>query len=223
MEIVVRETVQGAQNQTEDRLALFICPTPLSAVSPQSVNNAHMMGAGKKNSFGGKAFSAVNVARASAFDGYNWRKYGQKQVKSPIGFRSYYRCTHSECIAKKIEFCDHLGHMIEIIYKGHHSHEALRKNTTNTGGEIKFIPSDEPPAETNLLEQPVRVVRDAEPSSSTKEPLQVLPCSSDKKRQSSPGHSENGKVFLKVEHVDEPEVKRRQVCKSNNFLYRFKL
>ena len=67
------------------------------------------------------------------------------------------------------------------------------------------------------------MVRDVEPSSATKEPQQVLPCSSDKKRQNLSGHSENGKVSLKVEHVDEPEVKRRQVCTSNNFLYMFKL
>ncbi|KAI9117297.1 hypothetical protein K1719_011463 [Acacia pycnantha] len=231
METSVRETVQEAKNQTEDRLALSICPTPLSAVSPssaaqplssipsstlpeqrlspQNVSNGHVLGAGKKNFSGGKGFSAVNVARASTSDGYNWRKYGQKQVKSPTGFRSYYRCTHSGCSAKKIEFCDHSGHMIEIIYKGQHSHEPLRKTNPNTTGEIKFLPSNEPTAEANLPEQPIGVPKDADPTSSTKEPLQDLPCSADKKRQNSSGLSENGKFILKVEHVDEPELKTR--------------
>ena len=77
METSVRETVQEAKNQTEDRLALSICPTPLSAVSPssatqplssipsstlpeqrlspQNVGNGHVLGAGKKNFSGGKA------------------------------------------------------------------------------------------------------------------------------------------------------------------------
>jgi hypothetical protein len=32
-------------------------------------------------------------------DGYNWRKYGQKLVKG-IG-RSYFKCTHPDCSAKK--------------------------------------------------------------------------------------------------------------------------
>ncbi|XP_028793940.1 probable WRKY transcription factor 32 isoform X2 [Neltuma alba] len=229
MEIIVRETVQGACNQTEDRLAVSVYPTPLSVLSPsfvtqplssvpsstvseqipspQNANNGHTPGTGKKNSSGGKALSAVNVARASASDGYNWRKYGQKQVKSPTGFRSYYRCTHSGCSAKKIEFCDQSGHMIEIIYKGQHSHEPLRK--TNTTGEIKFMPSREPTVEANLPEQTIGGLKDADPTSSTKESLQHLPCSADKKRQNSSGLSENGKVILKVEHVDEPELKRR--------------
>ncbi|XP_054821947.1 probable WRKY transcription factor 32 isoform X2 [Prosopis cineraria] len=228
-EIVVRETFQGAQNQTEDRCEVTVCATPLSALSPssatqslssvpsstvpeqrlspQSVNNVHVLGAGKKNSSGGKALSAVTVARTSASDGYNWRKYGQKQVKSPTGSRSYYRCTHSGCCVKKIEFCNHSGLMIEIIYKGQHSHEPLRK--TNTTGEIKFMPSDEPTVEANLPEQPIGVLKDADPSSSTKEPLQDLPCNADKKRQNSSGLSENGKIILKVEHIDEPELKRR--------------
>nr|AJA32879.1 WRKY transcription factor [Brassica oleracea var. capitata] len=73
--------------------------------------------------------SVSPVLRTPARDGYHWRKYGQKQVKSPKGSRSYYRCTYSECCAKKIECSNDSGNVIEIVNKGSHSHEPLRKNS----------------------------------------------------------------------------------------------
>lgn len=66
-------------------------------------------------------------------DGYNWRKYGQKQVKSPEGSRSYYKCTHSECEAKKIESCDQYNSITKIVYKGQHKHEQPKKVFTRRG------------------------------------------------------------------------------------------
>ncbi|MQK21586.1 WRKY transcription factor, partial [Escherichia coli] len=53
-----------------------------------------------------------------ADDGYNWRKYGQKQVKGSDYPRSYYKCTHLNCtVKKKVERATG-GHISEIIYKG---------------------------------------------------------------------------------------------------------
>ncbi|KAM0821988.1 hypothetical protein ACQ4PT_071811 [Festuca glaucescens] len=67
--------------------------------------------------------AAVNMVG----DGFNWRKYGQKQVKSSDNSRSYYRCTNSSCLAKKkVEHCPD-GRVIEIIHKGTHSHERPQK------------------------------------------------------------------------------------------------
>lgn len=57
-----------------------------------------------------------------AEDGYNWRKYGQKQVKGSEFPRSYYKCTHPNCQVKKKVECSHEGHITEIIYKGAHNH-----------------------------------------------------------------------------------------------------
>ncbi|KAI3686119.1 hypothetical protein L1987_79791 [Smallanthus sonchifolius] len=55
-------------------------------------------------------------------DGYNWRKYGQKQVKGSEYPRSYYKCTYTNCpVTKKVER-SHEGHITEIIYKGAHNH-----------------------------------------------------------------------------------------------------
>uniref|UniRef100_A0A0D3BM41 WRKY domain-containing protein n=1 Tax=Brassica oleracea var. oleracea TaxID=109376 RepID=A0A0D3BM41_BRAOL len=73
--------------------------------------------------------SVSPVLRTPAHDGYHWRKYGQKRVKSPRGSRSYYRCTYSDCCAKKIECSNDSGNVIEIVNKGSHSHEPLRKNS----------------------------------------------------------------------------------------------
>nr|WFL37684.1 WRKY transcription factor 32 [Crocus sativus] len=66
-------------------------------------------------------YSSMVVA-APAEDGYNWRKYGQKQVKGSEYPRSYYKCTHPNCQVKKKVERSHEGHITEIIYKGAHSH-----------------------------------------------------------------------------------------------------
>ncbi|KAG2301651.1 hypothetical protein Bca52824_030302 [Brassica carinata] len=58
-----------------------------------------------------------------ADDGYNWRKYGQKQVKGSDFPRSYYKCTHPKCPVKKKVERSVDGQVTEIIYKGQHSHE----------------------------------------------------------------------------------------------------
>ncbi|XP_068656247.1 probable WRKY transcription factor 4 [Aristolochia californica] len=56
-------------------------------------------------------------------DGYNWRKYGQKQVKGSEYPRSYYKCTHPNCPVKKKVERSVDGHVTQIIYKGQHNHQ----------------------------------------------------------------------------------------------------
>ncbi|KAK8506480.1 hypothetical protein V6N12_034209 [Hibiscus sabdariffa] len=65
---------------------------------------------------------AGGVGGAPSEDGYNWRKYGQKQVKGSEYPRSYYKCTHPTCQVKKKVERSHEGHITEIIYKGAHNH-----------------------------------------------------------------------------------------------------
>jgi WRKY transcription factor 2 len=67
----------------------------------------------------------VGGGGASSEDGYNWRKYGQKQVKGSEYPRSYYKCTHPNCQVKKKVERSHEGHITEIIYKGAHNHVNL--------------------------------------------------------------------------------------------------
>ncbi|KAG6477558.1 hypothetical protein ZIOFF_066825 [Zingiber officinale] len=55
-------------------------------------------------------------------DGYNWRKYGQKNVKGNNFPRNYYKCTYPNCEAKKKVEYSAEGYAAEIIYKGSHDH-----------------------------------------------------------------------------------------------------
>ncbi|KAL2472564.1 putative WRKY transcription factor 4 [Forsythia ovata] len=68
-----------------------------------------------------------------ADDGYNWRKYGQKQVKGSEYPRSYYKCTHPKCPVKKKVERSLEGQITEIIYKGQHNHEPPNKRTKDAG------------------------------------------------------------------------------------------
>uniref|UniRef100_A0A1D1XYQ3 WRKY transcription factor 44 n=1 Tax=Anthurium amnicola TaxID=1678845 RepID=A0A1D1XYQ3_9ARAE len=64
----------------------------------------------------------VNSGDQICSDGYNWRKYGQKQVKGSECPRSYYKCTHPNCpVKKKIERSLD-GNIEGIIYRGEHNH-----------------------------------------------------------------------------------------------------
>ncbi|KAK4771284.1 hypothetical protein SAY87_031816 [Trapa incisa] len=66
-------------------------------------------------------------------DGYNWRKYGQKQVKGSENPRSYYKCTYPNCpTKKKVERSLEDGQITQIVYKGNHNH-AKPQTTKRTG------------------------------------------------------------------------------------------
>ncbi|GER37403.1 WRKY DNA-binding protein 4 [Striga asiatica] len=57
-----------------------------------------------------------------AGDGYKWRKYGQKHVKTSECPRSYYKCTHIDCpVKKKVERGPN-GCVLGVTYKGEHNH-----------------------------------------------------------------------------------------------------
>nr|ACI90293.2 double WRKY type transcription factor [Picrorhiza kurrooa] len=63
-----------------------------------------------------------------ASDGYNWRKYGQKNVKASECPRSYYKCTHINCPVKKKVESSIDGRVSEITYKGQHNHDPPPQN-----------------------------------------------------------------------------------------------
>eukprot|EP00240_Pyramimonas_obovata_P013085 CAMPEP_0118942458 /NCGR_PEP_ID=MMETSP1169-20130426/36181_1 /TAXON_ID=36882 /ORGANISM="Pyramimonas obovata, Strain CCMP722" /LENGTH=250 /DNA_ID=CAMNT_0006887475 /DNA_START=251 /DNA_END=999 /DNA_ORIENTATION=- len=62
-----------------------------------------------------QAVPVISMYRSE--DGYNWRKYGQKQVKG-VG-RSYFKCTHPNCSAKKkVERMEN-GQLVERLCQEH--------------------------------------------------------------------------------------------------------
>ncbi|XP_074592880.1 putative WRKY transcription factor 26 [Curcuma longa] len=79
-------------------------------------------------------------------DGYNWRKYGQKQVKGSENPRSYYKCTYPSCPTKKKVERSLDGQITEIVYKGTHNHpkpQSTRRNSTAVAQAIQgAVPSE---------------------------------------------------------------------------------
>ncbi|KAL9241177.1 hypothetical protein vseg_015318 [Gypsophila vaccaria] len=55
-------------------------------------------------------------------DGYNWRKYGQKNVKGNEYIRSYYKCSYPNCSVKKQIERSHDGRITDVTYLGNHEH-----------------------------------------------------------------------------------------------------
>ncbi|KAK6151589.1 hypothetical protein DH2020_014224 [Rehmannia glutinosa] len=100
--------------------------------SVENENKVRLTEQDKQNSPDPKPLSVGPMLKTP--DGYNWRKYGQKQVKSPEGSRSYYRCTFSDCYAKKIECSDRSNRLIETVYRSHHNHDPPQKR--NSIGEL---------------------------------------------------------------------------------------
>ncbi|XP_054801054.1 WRKY transcription factor 44-like [Prosopis cineraria] len=78
-----------------------------------------------------KALTFHNHGARPSYDGYNWRKYGQKQVKGSEYPRSYYKCTNPNCPAKKKVERSLDGQITEIVYNGEHNHskpQPLKRN-----------------------------------------------------------------------------------------------
>ncbi|QHO27805.1 hypothetical protein HN873_022123 [Arachis hypogaea] len=74
-------------------------------------------------------------------DGYNWRKYGQKQVKGSENPRSYYKCTFPNCPTKKKVERSLDGQITEIVYKGTHNHpkpQNTRRNSSSSSNSAAF-------------------------------------------------------------------------------------
>lgn len=81
--------------------------------------------------------STSNCGDRPCHDGYNWRKYGQKQVKGSEYPRSYYKCTHPNCPVKKKVERSFDGQIAEIVYKGEHNHskpQPPKRNSLGTQG-----------------------------------------------------------------------------------------
>lgn len=80
-------------------------------------------------------------------DGYNWKKYAEKQVGRSGNKRVDYKCTKSSCpVRKKVERTMD-GKVIETLYKGTHNHHkhtfTMKRNSSS-----EYLYSLLPPSET---------------------------------------------------------------------------
>ncbi|XP_058114069.1 probable WRKY transcription factor 3 [Magnolia sinica] len=132
-EALASVTAQAAQAQAHMQLVQVGYPSPSSGLPqqqrllPVKEENVSMPEMEQHTLTDQKPQSAPTYLNTRSGDGFNWRKYGQKQVKGNDSSRSYYRCTHANCpVKKKVERCSN-GHVTEIIYKGQHNHDPPQK------------------------------------------------------------------------------------------------
>ncbi|XP_022866763.1 probable WRKY transcription factor 32 [Olea europaea var. sylvestris] len=185
-----------------------ISPGPSSALQERKLsptengNNSCLAEQDRQNSSNPKLLSAPKPKTSA--DGYNWRKYGQKQVKSPEGSRSYYRCTFSDCHAKKIEFCDQFGNVIEIVYRDHHNHDPPQK--VNCNRESRHALPVVPANGSDNAACPVNAINDSD----MEKPVMEMAQLPETNRQDATNSDEIVEISTKEEHVNEVEHKKRQ-------------
>ncbi|KAG2304547.1 hypothetical protein Bca52824_033198 [Brassica carinata] len=70
------------------------------------------------------------------YDGYRWRKYGQKIVKGNPNPRSYYKCSHKSCNVKKhVERGADNVKILVITYNGIHGHAAPAPRSSSSSSD----------------------------------------------------------------------------------------
>ncbi|KAK7369414.1 hypothetical protein VNO80_11451 [Phaseolus coccineus] len=74
-------------------------------------------------------------------DGYKWRKYGKKSVKSNTNLRNYYKCSSGGCsVKKRVERDREDSSYVITTYEGVHNHESP---FTTYYSPISFLHSDD--------------------------------------------------------------------------------
>ncbi|CAJ1937973.1 unnamed protein product [Sphenostylis stenocarpa] len=80
---------------------------------------------GSKTGVGGRIAFRTKSELEIMDDGYKWRKYGKKSVKSSPNLRNYYKCSSGGCIVKKrVERDREDSSYVITTYEGVHNHES---------------------------------------------------------------------------------------------------
>ncbi|XP_065859736.1 probable WRKY transcription factor 46 [Euphorbia lathyris] len=89
-------------------------------------------------------------------DGYNWRKYGQKDILKAKFPRGYYRCSHRHsqgCLAtKQVQRSDQDPTTFEVTYKGRHTCFHSNKDTFD-----QFEEKPKPKPKTKSKPKPIKL------------------------------------------------------------------
>ncbi|KAM1386782.1 probable WRKY transcription factor 33 [Malus sylvestris] len=140
-------------------------------------------------------------------DGFNWRKYGQKQVKGSENPRSYYKCTFPNCPTKKKVERSLDGQITQIVYKGSHNHpkpQSTRRSSSNAIQGSSYVISDQSvPTLSNPKVESITLQEDSSTS-----------MGEDEFEQNSPISNSGG-----AEDENEPEAKRWKGENANDQAY----
>lgn len=111
---------------TDSKKLLQLVPAPVSeevvVAASEKAPKVPESGAVLTLQSGSEGSSSPFIREKVMEDGYNWRKYGQKLVKGNEFVRSYYRCTHPNCKAKKQLERSPGGQIVDTVYFGDHDH-----------------------------------------------------------------------------------------------------
>ncbi|RZS12096.1 hypothetical protein BHM03_00043484 [Ensete ventricosum] len=126
------------------RLSEKLCMTTLQANSPLNILYKPTAKVVSRATAALLANLPTGCGDRPSYDGYNWRKYGQKQVKGSESPRSYYKCTHPACPVKKKVERSFDGQIAEIVYNGEHNHpKPLPPRKLSSGSQGQAFVSDE--------------------------------------------------------------------------------
>ncbi|KAK7300859.1 hypothetical protein RJT34_11710 [Clitoria ternatea] len=144
-------------------------------------------------------------------DGYNWRKYGQKQVKGSENPRSYYKCTYPSCPTKKKVERSLDGQITEIVYKGTHNHpkpQATRRNSSSSSS-LAIPPSN--PMSNEIPDQSYATHGSGQMDSAATPENSSISIGDDDFEQSSQKCKSGGDEY----DEDEPDAKRWKIEGEN--------
>ncbi|XP_043707550.1 WRKY transcription factor WRKY24-like [Telopea speciosissima] len=140
--------MQESNKQSDSKATVKSELAPNQSFSPEIVSiqtNTQVSGGfqSENNQYPQNTMSIREQRRSE--DGYNWRKYGQKQVKGSENPRSYYKCTYPNCPTKKKVERSLDGQITEIVYKGSHNHPKPLSTRRNSGSSVQAyaIPTTE--------------------------------------------------------------------------------
>nr|AEO31507.2 WRKY transcription factor 2-4 [Dimocarpus longan] len=145
-----------------------------------------------------------------ADDSYNWRKYGQKQVKGSEFPRSYYKCTHPGCPVKKKVERSLDGQVTEIIYRGQHNHRPPTNRRGKDTGSLNGSSNNQGSSELASQFQSGNLNKSKEGHSMSKkdqESSQVTP--ENLSGTSDSEEVDDAEIAMDAKDEDEPDPKRQ--------------